>query len=185
MQRITEILAPYLRLVTDGGMSPLLQARQAEMPLSALLAGYEAASYARRLCPNGDAWELAKTLGVNVEQRQAPEKISPGRYARSDYVPWPATVTLYLGPMEELADLIFWRRPSLGDMDLPSVHLAHELFHHLLAHPPEDLAGRLRRVPGQAEETAAHAFTHGFLDLSFFPAELDLLDRRPRHDAPL
>jgi hypothetical protein len=180
VQRITEILEPYLTLVTKGGMSPLLQERQAEMPLSALLAGYAAAHYARRLCPSGDAWQLAKLMGVRVEHQQAPEQISPGRRARSEYVAWPPTVVLYIGPMEELADVLFWRRPSLGEMDLPSVHLAHELFHHLMSHPPAQLLARLRRVPRRGEETAAHAFTHGFLNLRFFPAELDILCQRTR-----
>lgn len=178
MERVQDILRPYLRLIARGGLSPLLQAHQAEMPLAALVPGYAAADFALRLCQAANPWDLAAALGVKVEHREWPTSAPSGVLPRSEYIPRPPTAILYIGPLEELADQIFWGSPTLRKVDLPSMHLAHELFHHLVAHPPVELENRLRLLPPRHEETAAHAFVHGFLDLSFFPAELDLMYER-------
>jgi hypothetical protein len=183
MERVHDILQPYLRLLARGGLSPLLQVRQSEIPLAALLAGYSAADFASALCPSVCPWALANLLGIKVEQRGWPTNAPAGLSVRSEYIPLPPTAIIYVGPLEKLADLVFYDHRELRKVDLPAVHLAHELFHHLAAHPPAQLEQRLRSLPGRYEETAAHAFTHGFLDLAFFPAELDLVWQRAHPSA--
>jgi len=123
---------------------------------------------ARRFIARGErptAREIARKMGVQIVEREEPPPAQRG--LRSEYRPDPPLIVLYRGPIERLAARIHIdQRFDMMNCDLPDVHIAHELFHHIEA------GGRFGALDIEQVERAAHAFAQELLGLTFHPAEL-------------
>lgn len=152
--------------------------------VAALACGYRAAEALRELASTANPWALASFLGVAVEHAAQPPAAGFTPRLRSEYLPDQGKVMLYAEPLVELAALIYLHSPRFGHLDLPALHLAHELFHHLECARRDLVPSALASRP--LSELAAHAFAQALLDLDFFPVELDLLHApaAPEQPAP-
>ncbi len=117
--------------------------------------------------------EMAAALGVEIQHKPLPPPgLSPLR-VRSEYLSDSATVVLYDEPLRELSLLIAEKRPDLAGLNLEDLHIAHEIFHHLLfrrqARRGEESESRI------SSEKAASVFAAELLGLDFSPEELDSL----------
>jgi hypothetical protein len=124
-----------------------------------------------------DPWLLAEALGLNLELR---ERCRDNPRLRSEVLDDPPTVVLYAEALAELSRLLVLRAPRLACAPLDTVTMAIELFRYLERRRPELVKGLTLGWPRVAREVAAHAFAQDLLELPFFPAEIDAVDRLSR-----
>jgi hypothetical protein len=112
---------------------------------------------------------MAADLGVQIIEREAPPPAQP--QLRSEYQGQPPRITLYRDPLDSLAAAVHAnQRFDMLACDLDSLHIAHELFHHL------ESGQRSGPLQAHEVEAAAHAFAQELLGASFDPRELSDLE---------
>jgi len=127
-----------------------------------------------------DPWRLAETFGLRVELR---ERCADNPRLRSEVLAEPPTIVLYTEALADLSRLLVLRAPKLAAVPLDTIAVALEVFRYLERVRAELLHGADRGWPRVAREVAAHAFAQDLLELPFFPAEIDAVDRLARTPA--
>jgi hypothetical protein len=148
---------------------------------AALTAGRVAARELRAHCGTGDPAEIARKLGVAVD-----EVDGDGGFGTvvvyADYMPRPPRVRLFMPAIAALDRRLADYPERLAEGTRP-VFLAHELFHHWEELHPDRALLRLyrdRRLP----EIAAGSFAQELLGLKFHPEQLDRLTPRVITSSP-
>jgi hypothetical protein len=129
-----------------------------------------------------DPWRLAETFGLRIELR---ERCADNPRLRSEVLAEPPTIVLYTEALADLSRLLALRAPKLAAVPLDTIAVALEVFRYLERVRAEMLHGVDRGWPRVAREVAAHAFAQDLLELPFFPAEIDAVDRLARTPAHL
>lgn len=124
-----------------------------------------------------DPWQLAEALGLHlVLQARCPDNPR----LRSEVLEDPPTIVLYAEALGELSRLLALRAPRLTRAPLDTITVAIEVYRYLERARPEFIKGGSQAWPRVAREVAAHAFAQELLELPFFPAEIDAVDRLAR-----
>jgi len=172
--------------MTDRGqMGPSIQPRAAEATAatrfvlleSAVRAGQATSDALAKQFGTADPWRLAEALGVSLALR---ERCCDNPRLRSEVLDDPPTVVLYAEALAELSRLLVLRAPRLTCAPLDTIAVAIELFRYLDRRRPELVKGITLGWPRVAREVAAHAFAQDLLELPFFPAEIDAVERLSR-----
>ena len=121
-----------------------------------------------------DPWRLAEALDIRVEWRT---RCPDNPRLRSEIINEPATIILYTETLGELSRLLGGRTPRLAAIPLDTIEAAIAIFRYLERVRPELLHDVSRGWPRVARVVAAHAFAEDLLELPFFPAEIDAVDR--------
>ena len=143
----------------------------------AVRAGHASSDALVRQLGSSDPWRLAEALGLSIEWRG---RCRDNPRLRAEVLPDPPTIVIYTEALAELARLLTLRAPRLAAIPLDTITLAVEVFRYLERARPELLRGVSRGWPRVAREVAAHAFAQDLLELPFFPAEIDAVDRLTR-----
>lgn len=126
---------------------------------------------------SADPWRLARALALPVQLRA---RCADNPRLRSECLHDPPTIVLYTEALADLSRLLLLHAPRLAYVPLDTVAVALEIYHHLERARPHLLRGASRSWPRVAREVAAHAFAQELLELPFFPAEIDAIDRLAR-----
>jgi hypothetical protein len=157
----------------------------------ALSSGREWAQELRKQYPEDEALLLAHKLGVEVkisDQRNEIDNI----VFRSEYCASPPEIVIYNPSINALQEVLV--HTGLTDLlalgSLVPVHVAHELFHHLENLKQDFISqrykvatlriGRWRLIESGIQvlsEIGAHCFAQVLLNLSWYPAVLDEIER--------
>jgi len=124
-----------------------------------------------------DPWRLAEALGIVLDLREC---CRDNPRLRSELLDDPPTIVLYPEALGEVSRLLVLRAPRLTSAPLDIIAVAIELFHYLDRRRPELVKGMTLGWPRVAREVAAHAFAQDLLELPFFPAEIDAVERLSR-----
>jgi hypothetical protein len=146
----------------------------------AVRAGHASADALVKQVGTADPWRMAEALGIRVEFR---ERCRDNPRLRSEVIADPATIVLYTEALADLSRLLVLRAPRLAVVSLDTIAVTIEVFRCLERARPEILRGVSRDWPRVAREVAAHAFAQNLLELPFFPAEIDAVDRLARTPA--
>jgi hypothetical protein len=144
---------------------------------TAVRAGQATSDALAREMETGDPWRIAERLGLRLELR---ERCPDNPRLRSEVLEDPPAIVLYVEALAELSRLLALRAPRLAWAPLDTIAVAIETYHHLERTRPEFLKGASGAWPRVAREVAAHAFAQELLELPFFPAEIDAIDRLAR-----
>jgi hypothetical protein len=155
---------------------------------SAVRAGQATSDALARRFGTADPWRLAEALGIGIELRA---RCPDNPRLRSEALDHPQTahrppaIVLYLEALADMSRLLALRAPRLNcaPLDLDTVAVAVELYRCLEHARPDCITEDTRAWPRVAREVAAHAFTQDLLELPFFPAEIDAVDRLSRTPA--
>ncbi len=148
----------------------------------AVRAGHASSAALVRELGTADPWRLAEMLGVRVELR---ERCCDSPRLRSEVLDCPPTIILYIEALADVSRLLVLHAPRLAAVPLDTIAVAIEVFRYLERARPELLHGVSRGWPRVAREVAAHAFAQDLLEIPFFPAEIDAVDRLARAPAHL
>jgi hypothetical protein len=136
-----------------------------------------------------DVFHLANALGVRLVA-ESTQSVVAGVIFRSTYDFATRTITIYKSSIDQVYEVLSELLPKPWDGEqVLSLHIAHELFHHLEAthitpvheQLPPVSTFRLgpihvtRACSRQCGEIAAHAFARELLDLPFLPSAIDWL----------
>ena len=144
---------------------------------NAVRAGHATSDALVKQLGTADPWRLAEALGIGLELR---ERCRDNPRLRSEVLEDPPTIVLYGEALAELSRLLVLRAPRLACAPLDTVAVAVELYRYLERARPELLQGATPAWPRVAREVAAHAFAQDLLELPFFPAEIDAVERLSR-----
>jgi hypothetical protein len=149
---------------------------------NAVRAGQATSAAVTRELGTADPWRLAELLGVQLDLR---ERCPDNPRLRSEALADPATIVLYVEALAELARLLALRAPRLTCVPLDTIAVAIELYRYLERARPDLLHRMTSSWPRVAREVAAHAFAQDLLELPFFPAEIDAVERVARAPLPV
>ena len=144
---------------------------------NAVRAGHATSDALARAFGTADPWRLAESLELRLDLR---DRCGDNPRLRSEVLDNPPTIVLYTEALGELSRLLVLRAPRLACVALDTIAVAIELYRHLERARPELLRGATAGWPRVAREVAAHAFAQELLELPFFPAEIDAVDRLSR-----
>jgi len=147
---------------------------------SAVRAGQATADALVRELGTAEPWRLAELIGVPVALR---DRCRDNPRLRSEVVDDPPTIVLYTEALADVSRVLVLRSPRLAVVPLDTIAVAIELYRYLERARPHLLRGARREWPRVAREIAAHAFAQDLLELPFFPAEIDAVDRLSRSPA--
>jgi hypothetical protein len=167
--------------MSPSSLSPARAADAARCLSAALAAGREAARDLQTRCGTSDPVEIARKLGVVVDEVDGDGGFGT-TVVFADYMPRPPRIRLFRPAIAALDRRLADYPEPLANGTRP-VFLAHELFHHWEElHPDRALRHlyRDRRLP----EIAAGAFAQQLLGLQNHPELLDRLTPRPPRSSP-
>jgi len=144
---------------------------------NAVRAGQATSAAVTREFGTADPWKLIELLGMELELR---ERCPDNPRLRSEVFAEPPTIVLYAESLAELARLLALRAPRLACVALDTIAVAIELYRYMERARPDLLHRMTSSWPRVAREVAAHAFAQDLLELPFFPAEIDAVERIAR-----
>jgi len=172
MARREEIVAAGVRAPADTGRPSRFVLLE-----NAVRAGQATSNALARRFGTADPWRLAEALGLGLQLR---ERCSDNPRLRSEVLDDPPTIVLYLEALADMSRLLALRAPRLNYAPLDTLAVALELYRYLERARPDCVGAETRAWPRVAREVAAHAFAQDLLELPFFPAEIDAVDRLSR-----
>jgi hypothetical protein len=149
---------------------------------SAVRAGQATSARVIREFGTADPWRLIELLGVELELRG---RCPDNPRLRSEAITDPPTIVLYSEALADLARLLALRAPRLAGVAIDTVAVAVELYRFMERGRPDLLHRVTSSWPRVAREVAAHAFAQDLLELPFFPAEIDAVERVARAPLPV
>ncbi|UCH35447.1 MAG: hypothetical protein JSV65_03610 [Armatimonadota bacterium] len=165
-----------------GEPAPAAETRQATagrfvLLESAVRAGHATSDAVVKQFGTADPLRLAEAIGIRLELK---ERCRDNPRLRSEVLADPPTIVLYVDALGELSRLLALRAPRLNSVPLDTIAVAIELYRYLERGRRDLLRGVKPGWPRVAREVAAHAFAQDLLELPFFPAEIDAVDRLAR-----
>ena len=147
---------------------------------TAVRTGHATSDALAREMGTSDPWMLVEALGLRLDLRG---RCPDNPRLRSEVLEDPPTIVIYGEALGDLSRLLALRAPRLTRAPLDTITVAIEIYHYLERARPEFIKGGNQAWPRVAREVAAHAFAQELLELPFFPAEIDAVDRLARSPA--
>jgi len=144
---------------------------------NAVRAGHATSNALARQMGSSDPWRLAESIGVSIELR---DRCPDNPHLRSEVVHSDQVIVLYTEALADLSRVLVLRAPRLACAPLDTIAVATEVYRFVERSRPELLKGAAPGWPRVAREIAAHAFAQDLLELPFFPAEIDAVERLSR-----
>ena len=179
----------YEQLREDRPFSKIPLEEHKEIIKYALDTGRQTADKLVERFSSREPFMLAQKLKIKIVIDSSKKYQRGGLSLRSTYQDSPPTIIIYERALQQLENLLDKENfPSLASLpDLLSLHIAHEVFHHLEKTEIGIVARRLEvntfslgpikfsSPVSSLSEIAAHTFTQHLLNLSFSPRLLDYL----------